>query len=285
MNMKTESSACGHCPEKGEQCAEMHQKQEARADLPKVVPREGVKSVIAVMSGKGGVGKSTVTALLASTMAKKGFQVGILDGDITGPSIPRLLGLKGGRVRTGARGLIAHETELGIKVMSLNLFFDQEDEAVIWRGPLLAGAVKQFWEEVDWGELDYLFVDLPPGTGDVPLTVLQSLPLQGVIIVFSPQDLAIMVVKKAVRMTRLLNVPIIGLIENMAYLECPNCGEIVYPFGKPQGQRVSEETGIPLLATFPLEPLYTKFGDQGKLEMLEIGELAKFASNLASLNL
>ncbi len=283
--METERSTCGSCPEKGGQCHESHPDQQERTQAPKAVPRDDVKSVIAVMSGKGGVGKSTVTVLLASTMAKKGFQVGVLDGDITGPSIPRLLGLKGGRMRTGPNGLIAPETELGIKAMSLNLFFDQEDEAVIWRGPLLAGAVKQFWEEVDWGELDYLFIDLPPGTGDVPLTVLQSLPLKGVVIVFSPQELAIMVVKKAVRMTRLLNVPIIGLVENMAYLECPSCGEIVYPFGKPQGQRVSEETGFPLLATLPLEPLYTKFGDQGKLEMLEAEELAKFASYLESLSL
>ncbi len=271
----TKEPACDSCTRKSEEC------QEA---CPSFTPRNEIKVTIAIMSGKGGVGKSTVTALLAGTMAKKGFRVGILDGDITGPSIPRLLGLKGGRVLTGPRGMIPHVTELGIKVMSLNLFFDEEDQAVIWRGPLLAGTVKQFWEDVDWGELDFLFVDLPPGTGDIPLTVLQSLPLTGLIVVFSPQDLAVMVVKKAVRMARLLEARILGLIENMAYMECPSCGEPVFPFGRPQGERVSKETGIPLLATLPLEPLYVRFGDEGKLEMLEGGELARVAAVLENLS-
>ncbi|HHW41704.1 MAG TPA: Mrp/NBP35 family ATP-binding protein [Syntrophomonadaceae bacterium] len=281
--MKTEKPACGSCPDKGERCEETCTQADA-AEF-RFASRNDVKSVIAVMSGKGGVGKSTVTALLASTMAKRGYGVGVLDGDITGPSIPRLFGLKGGNLRTGPHGIIPRETDLGIKVMSLNLFTEREDEAVIWRGPLLAGAVKQFWEEVDWGELDYLFVDLPPGTGDVPLTVLQSLPLKGVVIVLSPQDLAVMIVRKAVNMTRQLHVPIVGLVENMAYLECPRCGEVLYPFGKPQGEQVSRETGIPLLATLPIKPDITRFGDEGMVEMLEAGEVSRMVERLQELNL
>lgn len=272
--MSKKESACDSCPSKSENC-------EAGCDRKNMIKtRDDIKSVIAVMSGKGGVGKSTVTALLAGVMAKKDHKVGILDGDITGPSIPRLLGLKGGKIGAGERGLIPCQTDLGVKVMSLNLFFEQEDEAVIWRGPMLAGAVRQFWDDVDWGELDYLFVDLPPGTGDVPLTVLQSLPLDGVIIVFSPQDLAIMIVKKALRMVRTLGVPIIGFVENMAYLECPECGKVIYPYGKPKGGQVSEETGSPVLATLPIQPSYTSFGDQGKLEMLETPELEQLALRL-----
>lgn len=281
--MKTEKPACGSCPDKGEHCEETCTKADAAKF--RFASRSDVKSVIAVMSGKGGVGKSSVTALLASTMAKRGYRVGVLDGDITGPSIPKLFGLKGGHVRTGPTGILPYETELGIRVMSLNLLIEKEDEAVIWRGPLLAGAVKQFWEEVDWGELDYLFVDLPPGTGDVPLTVLQSLPLKGVVIVLSPQDLAVMVVKKAVNMTRQLGVPIIGLVENMAYLECPRCGEVLYPFGKPQGEQVSRETGIPLLVTLPIRPDITGFGDEGMVEMLEAGEFSRIVERLQELNL
>lgn len=273
--MATKGSYCESCSEKSEHCKEKCEKP----DL-KFVSNNEIKTVIAIMSGKGGVGKSTVTALLAGAMAKKDHQVGILDADITGPSIPRLFGLKGGKVQTGPMGIIPIKTELGIKVMSLNLFVEREDEAVIWRGPLLAGAVKQFWEEVDWGKLDYLFVDLPPGTGDVPLTVLQSLPLKGVIMVISPQDLAVMIVKKAVHMTQQLNVPIAGFIENMAYLECPECSKVIYPFGKPQGQKVSNETGIPLLATLQIQPPIAEFGDAGKIEMVENSAFAKIASHL-----
>lgn len=273
----TESvSSCGSCTLE-DQCNEMCPEEKEKNKPLSFSTRKEIKSVIAIMSGKGGVGKSTVTALLASAMARKGFRIGVLDGDITGPSIPRLFGLKGGHISTSSHGILPCVTNLGIKVMSLNLFFSREDEAVIWRGPLLAGAIKQFWEDVDWGELDYLFVDLPPGTGDVPLTVLQSLPLRGIIVVFSPQELAIMVVKKAVRMARVMDAPIAGLIENMAYLKCPKCGEQVFLFGKPQGERVSEETGLPLLATLPLDPLYARFGDEGKIEMLEVEEFAKVA--------
>jgi ATP-binding protein involved in chromosome partitioning len=248
-------SVCDSCTSKSENCEQTCEKKD------QIKVKDNVKSVIAVMSGKGGVGKSTVSALLASSMAKNGHKVGILDADITGPSIPRLLGLKGGSVKTSEQGMVPPQTSMGIKVMSINLLLEREDEAVIWRGPILASAINQFWEEVDWGELDYLFVDLPPGTGDVPLTVLQTLPLDGIVIVYSPQDLAIMIVKKAVRMANMMEVPIVGLVENMAYLECPECGELIYPYGKPKGELVSAETGIPVLATLPIQPDYTTFGD------------------------
>lgn len=272
--MAKKDSVCDSCTSKSENCEQTCDKKD------QIKVKDNVKSVIAVMSGKGGVGKSTVSALLASSMAKNGHKVGILDADITGPSIPRLLGLKGGSVKTSEQGMVPPQTSMGIKVMSINLLLEREDEAVIWRGPILASAIKQFWEEVDWGELDYLFVDLPPGTGDIPLTVLQTLPLDGVVIVFSPQDLAIMIVKKAVRMAHMLEVPIVGLVENMAYLECPECGEVIYPYGKPKGEQVSAETNIPVLATLPIQPAYASFGDQGKLEMLETTELVQLTELL-----
>jgi ATP-binding protein involved in chromosome partitioning len=267
-------SVCDSCTSKSQNCQQTCEKKD------QIKVKDNVKSVIAVMSGKGGVGKSTVSALLASSMAKNGHKVGILDADITGPSIPRLLGLKGGSVKTSEQGMVPPQTSMGIKVMSINLLLEREDEAVIWRGPILASVINQFWEEVDWGELDYLFVDLPPGTGDVPLTVLQTLPLDGIVIVYSPQDLAIMIVKKAVRMANMMEVPIVGLVENMAYLECPECGELIYPYGKPKGELVSAETGIPVLATLPIQPDYTTFGDQGKLEMLETTELVQLTELL-----
>jgi Mrp family chromosome partitioning ATPase len=272
------NSACETCREKSEVCEETCDRHDFR-----FASRKEIESVIAVMSGKGGVGKSTVTALLASAMAKKGHLTGILDADITGPSIPRLFGLKSGRLQTGPRGMIPIETTLGIKVMSLNLMVGQEEDVVIWRGPLLAGAVRQFWEEVDWGELDYLFVDLPPGTGDVPLTVLQSLPLRGVVIVTSPQDLAVMIVKKAARMARQLDVPIIGVVENMAYHECQKCGEVSYPFGKPQGEQVSAALGAPLLATLPIKQAIANFGDRGQVEMLDEGPLSEIVARFEQL--
>ena len=274
----SKNSACETCREKSEGCEETCDRHDFS-----FAPRKGIRSVITVMSGKGGVGKSTVTALLASATAKKGYRTGILDADITGPSITRLFGLKSGRLQTGPRGIIPIETTLGIKVMSLNLLVEQEEDAVIWRGPLLASAIRQFWEEVDWGELDYLFVDLPPGTGDVPLTVLQSLPLKGVVIVMSPQDLAVMIVKKAARMTQQLNVPIIGLVENMAYHECTGCGEISYPFGKPQGEQVSAALGVPLLATLPIRQAITNFGDKGQVEMLDEGPLSEVVARFEQL--
>jgi len=223
-----------------------------------------VKHVIAVMSGKGGVGKSSVAALLALGLQKRGKRVGILDADITGPSIPTLVGATD-RPETSELGLFPVKSASGLLVMSLNLLLDQADQPVIWRGPLIAGAIKQFWNEVVWGELDYLVVDLPPGTGDAPLTVLQSLPLNGVVIVSSPQDLAVLVVRKAIRMAQSMNVPILGLVENMSYLKCPHCQDVLEPFGPSQGESMAEAEGIPFWGRLPLEPNLRVLADAGRL--------------------
>lgn len=232
-----------------------------------------IKRVVAIMSGKGGVGKSSVTALLAVTLSRKGYQTGVLDADITGPSIPKMFGLKE-RPTPIEDAMIAPATPgLGIRVMSMNLLLPQEDEAVIWRGPLIGGVIKQFWKDVVWGKLDYLLVDLPPGTSDAPLTVMQSLPLNGLIIVSSPQDLAVMVVRKAIRMAAIMNIPIIGLVENMTYVSCPKCGEQIYAFGEPQGEKVAAATGVPLLATLPVDPYLSRLADTGKIEGYVAAEL------------
>ncbi|MEW6770172.1 MAG: Mrp/NBP35 family ATP-binding protein [Bacillota bacterium] len=225
-----------------------------------------VKHLVAVMSGKGGVGKSSVAALLAATLARQGFRVGILDADITGPSIPKLFGLKE-RVDGTEFGVYIPKTRnLGIYVMSANLFLEREDDPVIWRGPILSNVIKQFWTDVAWGQLDYLIIDLPPGTGDAPLTVLQSLPLDAVIIVSSPQDLAVMVVRKAVKMAEMMKVPLLGLVENMTYIPCPDCNKKIFAFGPPQGEKVAAETGLELLASLPLDPELSRLGDTGRIE-------------------
>jgi len=220
---------------------------------------------IAVMSGKGGVGKSSVSALLAVALAKEGYRVGMLDADITGPSIPKLFGLKA-HANVINDKIIPSDSKLGIRVVSLNLLLPREDDPVIWRGPLIGGAVKQLWTDVLWGELDYLIVDLPPGTGDAPLTVLQSLPLDGLIIVSSPQDLAIMVVKKAIKMARMMNVPILGLVENMSGLVCPHCGKLIEMFGKSKADEVAAATGLKLLGRLPLDPDLSLLADSGAIE-------------------
>ncbi|MGE5593254.1 MAG: Mrp/NBP35 family ATP-binding protein [Betaproteobacteria bacterium] len=225
-----------------------------------------IRHVVAVMSGKGGVGKSSVTALLATAFAREGYKAGVLDADITGPSIPRMFGIKK-RADSFEFGLLPVQSEtLRIPVMSINLLLPHEDDPVIWRGPIIANVVKQFWTDVVWGDLDFLFVDLPPGTGDAPLTVMQSLPLDGIVIVSSPQDLAVMVVKKAIKMARILNTHLLGLVENMSYVICPHCGNKHEVFGPSKGQAVSEATDIPLLATLPLDPKLSELCDKGCIE-------------------
>jgi Mrp family chromosome partitioning ATPase len=224
-----------------------------------------IERTIAVMSGKGGVGKSTVSALLAVALAKEGYRVGLLDADITGPSIPKLFGLSRNSGLMNGK-MIPSNSKLGIKVMSLNLLLPQEDDPVIWRGPIIGGAVKQFWTDVIWGDVDYMIVDLPPGTGDAPLTVLQSLPLDGLIIVSSPQDLAVMVVKKAIKMAQMMNVPILGLVENMSGLVCPHCQQSIEMFGKSRAEEVSAATGIALIGRLPLDPGLSGLGDSGEIE-------------------
>lgn len=221
--------------------------------------------VIAVMSGKGGVGKSLVTALLAIALTRHGHQVGILDADITGPSIPKMFGLKA-RPTGSENGILPVETRSGISVMSLNLLLPHEDDAVIWRGPLLAKAITQFWQEVLWGKLDCLLVDLPPGTADIPLTVMQSLPLSGVVIVSTPQDLANMVVRKAVHMARELNVHISGVVENMSYLVSPETGKRIDLFGRSRGEEMASEAEAPLLGQIPVDPDIAALCDSGDIE-------------------
>lgn len=228
--------------------------------------KENIKNVIAVMSGKGGVGKSSVTALLAGVLRKKGFNVGVMDADVTGPSIPRIFGLKGGQLENGARGIIPAKTSGGIEVMSVNLLLPNEDEPVIWRGPVISGVVNQFWTEVEWGMLDYLLVDLPPGTGDVPLTVLQTLPLNGIVIVTTPQSLVSMIVKKAINMAGKMNVPVIGLIENFSFVECPDCKKRINLFGENNSEEMAGKTGVPLLGQLPLDPAFVSHCDNGKIE-------------------
>jgi Mrp family chromosome partitioning ATPase len=225
-----------------------------------------IKSVIAVMSGKGGVGKSLVAALLSIALARSGKEVGILDADITGPSIPKIFGLTGTRPHSSESGILPVLSKLGISVMSINLLLEHEDDAVIWRGPIISKVIQQFWEDVLWGTLDYLLVDLPPGTADAPLTVLQSIPVSGTVIVFSPQELAAMVVKKTVKMAGQLNIPILGIVENMSYFTPPGSKKKLELFGKSRSQEMSEATGAPLLAQLPIDPELAKLCDEGKIE-------------------
>ncbi len=227
-----------------------------------------IKNVVAVMSGKGGVGKSSITALLASALNKKGFKVGVLDADITGPSIPKVFGVKE-KAEVLGEAILPPETALGIKIMSVNLILENEEDPVIWRGPLIAGTVKQFFEQVDWGDLDFLVVDLPPGTGDVPLTVMQSLPLNGMVVVSSPQELVALIVKKAINMAAKMNIPILGLIENLSYFECPDCKRKTELFGKSRAEVVASETGISLLGRLPILPELAQMSDEGKIEAVE----------------
>jgi len=222
-----------------------------------------VKKVIGVVSGKGGVGKSMVTASLARLMRQQGYSVGILDADITGPSIPKMYGIHEQAVGNEL-GMFPAIAQDETRIMSVNLLLESEDTPVIWRGPIIAGVVKQFWEEVLWGDLDYLFVDMPPGTGDVPLTVFQSLPLDGVVIVTSPQDLVQMIVKKAVHMARQMNIPVLGIVENYSYLKCPDCGKKIPVFGESKVDEIAAEMGMEVLGKMPIDPELAKMVDDEK---------------------
>ncbi len=221
-----------------------------------------MKKVIGVISGKGGVGKSFVAASLATALRKRGFAVGILDADITGPSIPKMYGLHGPAVGS-EMGIYPIETDDGIEVMSVNLLMEDEEAPVVWRGPVIAGTVKQFWTDVVWGDLDYLLVDMPPGTGDVPLTVFQSLPVDGVIIVTSPQDLVRMIVAKAYNMAGLMDIPVLGIVENYSYLECPECGAKIPVFGESHIEEIAEDLCIDVLGRLPLDPAFAEIADAG----------------------
>jgi len=224
-----------------------------------------IKRVIGVVSGKGGVGKSLLTSMLAVTMSRKGYKVGILDADITGPSIPKVFGINK-KVEGSELGMFPQRSHNGIGVMSVNLLLEKDDSPVIWRGPMIAGVVKQFWTDVIWGEVDYLFLDMPPGTGDVPLTVFQSIPLDGIVIVTSPQDLVSMIVKKAYNMAKDMNIPILGIVENMSYLKCPDCGKEIKLFGESKIDAIAEKLGIQVLGKMPIDPAIAELCDNGEIE-------------------
>ena len=243
---------------------------EPQSFLEKLNPASSVKKVIGVVSGKGGVGKSLVTSLMACRMRATGARVGILDADITGPSIPRAFGIHDGvTVTPDGKLLVPAVSSTGVEVISSNMLLENETDPVIWRGPVIAGAVKQFWSDVVWGDLDYLFVDMPPGTGDVPLTVFQSIAIDGIIIVTSPQELVSMIVAKAVKMAQKMNVPILGLVENMSYLECPDCGKKISVFGESHIDEIAKEYDLPVLAKLPIDPKVAEHVDNGTIEYLE----------------
>lgn len=238
-----------------------------------------VKKVIAVMSGKGGVGKSLVTSLLAVYFSKKGLKVGILDADVTGPSIPKIFGINEKAYQT-EMGIGPCESKGGIKVMSVNLILDEAETPVIWRGPIIAGVVKQFWTDVYWGELDVLLIDMPPGTGDVPLTVFQSIALDGAVIVTAPQDLVSMIVKKSYNMAKKMEVNVLGVIENMSYIKC-DCGNILYPFGEGNSENIAKEAGTELIAKLPIIPGTTKLCDEGNIEDIDISLISEMGNVVA----
>lgn len=250
--------SCDGCPSK-QNPQSMQEPMNAYSD---------VKHVIGVVSGKGGVGKSFVTASLAAQMAKAGYKVGILDADITGPSIPKMFGAHGQLVGD-EKGMYPYETPDGIKIVSINLLMEDEEAPVVWRGPVIAGAVKQFWNETVWGDVDYLFVDMPPGTGDVPLTVFQSLPVDGIVIVTSPQELVQMIVKKAFNMANMMHIPVFGVVENFSYLKCPDCGKHISLFGESHIDEAAASLGTKVLGKLPLDPAFAQKADAGEFYQME----------------
>lgn len=260
------SEECSHnCSECGIDCTERTAPQSLLEPLNEL---SYVKKVIGIVSGKGGVGKSMVTSLLASAMQKKGYASAVLDADITGPSIPKMFGI---HQRTGSSelGIEPAQTRTGIRMMSLNLLLEHDNDPVIWRGPMIAGVVKQFWTDVCWGDVDYMFVDMPPGTGDVPLTVFQSLPVDGIIVVTSPQELVGMIVEKAVKMAEMLNIPVLGIVENMSYFECPTCHDKHFIFGDSHIEEMAEQYHIQTVARIPMLPEMAASCDRGDVESID----------------
>lgn len=248
----------------------------------KLCEGSSVKKVIGIVSGKGGVGKSIVTSMLAVEMSRRGKNVAVLDADITGPSIPRAFGTRG-EVFTKDEKLIPVKTAHGIQLMSINLLLEGETTPVVWRGPIIAGAVKQFWTDVLWEDVDYMFVDMPPGTGDVPLTVFQSIPVDGIVIVTTPQDLVSMIVGKAVNMAKMMNIPVIGMVENMSYALCPDCGRHISIFGESRAEAVAAEYGTKLLARLPLDPSLAALCDSGLIEEMDGGAMKDAADAVENL--
>ena len=277
--MSEEKKQCDSTSCDKESCAGCSHAKGGGIPKEKLNEHSHIKKVIGVISGKGGVGKSFVTASLANEMAFQGYKVGIMDADITGPSIPRMYGLKGSAV-ADERGIYPMITGNDIEVMSVNLLLPQEDAPVIWRGPILANMVKQFWTDVVWGDVDYMFVDMPPGTGDVPLTVFQSLPVDGIIVVTSPQDLVSMIVSKAVNMAKMMSIPLLGVIENYSYYQCPDCGAKHAIFGESRLDEVARELALPILARLPIDPTVAAAFDAGKMEAVSPNYLEEVAAQL-----
>ncbi len=268
---------CTHdCSTCGSDCAS---RTEPESFLKNLRPGARVDKVIAVVSGKGGVGKSLVTSLLACEMQRRGHQAAVLDADITGPSIPQAFGIHGGAMG-GEDFLYPSRTRTGIELMSINLLLPNETDPVVWRGPVIAGAVTQFWTDVQWEEVEYMFVDMPPGTGDVPLTVFQSLPIAGVVVVTSPQELVSMIVSKAVNMANMMNVPVLGLVENMSYYQCPDCGKQHAIFGDSHIEKIALEHNIPVVAKLPIEPAIASSVDHGRVEALDAPWLKELADKI-----
>lgn len=278
--MSDNSASCSHdCSSCSSNCASRNAPQDLHEK-----PHEGthIKKVIAVASGKGGVGKSFVTSMLAVLMNRKGFKTAVLDADITGPSVPRAFGLTERAVGNDS-GMYPVMTKTGIGVMSLNLLLEQDTDPVVWRGPVIAGAVKQFWTDVLWGDVDYMFIDMPPGTGDVPLTVFQSIPVDGIIITASPQELVGMIVEKAVKMAGMMNIPVLGLVENMSYVECPDCGKKIEIFGKSHIDEIAASHGVKTVCKVPVVTDIAAASDAGKVEELKGTWLDDMAAMLEKL--
>ena len=273
------SESCTHnCSTCSQNCSS----REKQSLIEKTNEGSHIKKVIGIVSGKGGVGKSLVTGLMAVLSQRKGYKTAILDADITGPSVPKMFGIKD-KAQGSELGIFPAMSKTGIEIMSLNLLVKNETDPVVWRGPVIAGTVKQFWTDVIWNDVDFMFVDMPPGTGDVPLTVFQSIPVDGIIVVASPQDLVSMIVKKALKMAELMNIPVLGLVENMSYLECPDCGKKISVFGESHIEETAKETGTEVLGRIPINPKLASACDAGLIELFEGDWLDSAAEKVFSL--
>ena len=280
MSNKGRDCDSTQCSNGGECCEDCDSKPKDL--IEKTHDFNSIKRVIGVVSGKGGVGKSLVTSMLTVLMRRKGYRVGILDADITGPSIPKMFGVSK-KAEGSEYGLYPARTHNDINIMSINLLMDKEDSPVIWRGPIISGTVKQFWTDVIWGDIDYLFLDMPPGTGDVPLTVFQSIPLDGIIVVTSPQDLVSLIVKKAYNMAKTMNIPVLGIVENMSYLKCPDCGKEIRLFGESKIDDIAAALDIKVLGKMPIDPAVAELCDAGEIEKLNNDSLADAVSYIEKL--
>ena len=275
-------SECTHdCSSCGQACSSQQKQQEGFGE--KLNEYSHVRRVIGVVSGKGGVGKSLVTSLLAVLMNRRDYHTAILDADVTGPSIPKVFGLNHEKAQVDETGIQPVKSKLGIDIMSVNLLLPDESDPVVWRGPVISGVVKQFWTDVFWDDVDYMFVDMPPGTGDVPLTVFQSLPLDGIIVVTSPQDLVSMIVSKAVEMARMMEVPVLGLVENYSYAQCPDCGKKIYVFGESKIKEIAAQYGVKVLANMPIDPKVAQACDEGKIEDIDANYLESVIPELEAI--